>query len=138
MIYLRKIEIAQTGEGVKSAAIIRTPLVVIIAFVAFIAVTAVTAFADPCCGARGESFFRALAGGGAGRGGQRRGVGPGRGGVSGVALLGSRRGRAADALATADDNDRCALAGGGTGRGGSGACFARLASGSGRSRVGDS
>jgi hypothetical protein len=40
------------------------------------------------------------------------------GGSSGVALLSLRRGRAADALATADVDDRCALAGGGAGRGG--------------------
>ena len=33
-------------------------------------------------------------------------------------MLGSRRGRATDALATADDDDRCALAGGSAGRGG--------------------
>jgi hypothetical protein len=50
---------------------------------------------------------------------RRRGGGnAGRGGGSGVALLGSHRGRAADALATANDGDRCALAGGGAGRGG--------------------
>jgi hypothetical protein len=36
---------------------------------------------------------------------------PAGGGGSGVALLGLRRGGAADRLATADDDDRCALAG---------------------------
>jgi hypothetical protein len=52
-----------------------------------------------------------------GSGGGAAAAPAGKGG-SGVALLGLRRGRAADALATAEDDDRCALAGGGAGRGG--------------------